>query len=112
MSRSLAHVTLIERQPLSTLAEPARDGREIALTHQSVRILRELGVWPLIPEAEAHLLRQAKVLSGRRPFALSLTPRPAGSAAAWGIRPRSDPGFRAASHRPATWASRRSRPRQ
>lgn len=72
MSRSPAHVTLVERQSLSALAEPARDGREIALTHQSVRILRELGVWPLIPDAEIHLLREAKVVNGRRDFALSL----------------------------------------
>jgi len=72
MSRSPARITLIERQPLLALAKPARDGREIALTHQSVRILRDLGVWPLIPQTEIHPLREARVLNGQRPFALSL----------------------------------------
>lgn len=74
LSGSSAHVTLIERQPPAALADPARDGREIALTHASVRLLCDLGVWPLIPEWQTHRLREAHVLNGRKPFALSLTP--------------------------------------
>jgi len=74
LSQSRVRVTLIERQPLNALAEPARDGRDIALTHKSVRTLRDLGVWPLIPAADIHRLRQAQVLNGARPFALSLGP--------------------------------------
>ena len=80
LSGSSAHVTLIERQPPAALADPARDGREIALTHASVRLLRELGVYPLIAEEQVHLLREAHVLNGRRPFALSLTPGQNGEA--------------------------------
>jgi ubiquinone biosynthesis UbiH/UbiF/VisC/COQ6 family hydroxylase len=72
MSRSAARITLVERQPLTALAQPAPDGREIALTHKSVRILRDLGVWPLLPRAEVHPLREARVLNGGNPFALSL----------------------------------------
>lgn len=74
LSGSSTHITLIERQPPAALADPARDGREIALTHASVRLLRKLGVWPLIPGEQIHLLREAHVLNGRQPFALSLTP--------------------------------------
>ena len=41
-----------------------QDGREIAITHQSRKILYELGVWPLIDEDEVSLLKEAKVYSG------------------------------------------------
>ncbi len=37
--------TVVERQPDATLAEPAPDGREIALTHPSADTLRRLGSW-------------------------------------------------------------------
>ena len=36
-------VTLFEKAPEASLAEPASDGREIALTHRSQGILRDLG---------------------------------------------------------------------
>ncbi|HEX7770206.1 MAG TPA: FAD-dependent oxidoreductase, partial [Dokdonella sp.] len=53
LARALAlqglHVAVVERQPRAALAEPAFDGREIALTHASMRLLGELGVWGRIP---------------------------------------------------------------
>src|SRR5690606_10213590 len=42
-------VEVVERQRREALAMPAFDGREIALTHGSMRILRQLGVWDRIP---------------------------------------------------------------
>jgi hypothetical protein len=39
-------VALVERQSESSLAAPAFDGRDIALTHHSKDILISLGVWP------------------------------------------------------------------
>lgn len=69
-----AEIVLIERQPLSALARPAYDGREIALTHRSIRNLRDLGVWPLIEPSEVHAMRQARVLNGRSRFAMTITP--------------------------------------
>jgi ubiquinone biosynthesis UbiH/UbiF/VisC/COQ6 family hydroxylase len=84
LARALADsrhaVTLIERQPLAALADPARDGRDIALTHQSIRTLRDLGVWPLIPSDEIYPLREARVLNGGSPFALSIAPEGTGEA--------------------------------
>lgn len=84
LARALAdsrhHVTLIERQPMAALAEPARDGRDIALTHRSIRTLRDLGVWPLIPSEEIFPLREARVLNGGSSFALSIAPGDAGDA--------------------------------
>ena len=57
-------VALVERQSEASLADPAFDGREIALTHASMRIMRELGLWQLIPEAEIFPIRSAKVMNG------------------------------------------------
>ena len=55
-------VELVERQPLSAVAEPAFDGREIALTHASMRLLRELGIAAHIPAAAMSPLRIARVI--------------------------------------------------
>lgn len=72
-----AEIILLERQPLSALAAPPFDGREIALTHRSMRGLRDLGVWSLIPPAEIHDMHQARVLNGRSRFAMTIAPKPA-----------------------------------
>ena len=60
-------VVLLERQAERELADPAFDGREIALTHASVRLLRELDVWQRIPEDEAFPLRTARVMDRELP---------------------------------------------
>ena len=57
-------VALIERQSEAAIAEPAFDGREIALTHASMRLLRELGVWEHFDDADISPLRSARVLNG------------------------------------------------
>lgn len=70
LARSLAGsglaVALIEAQEAASLAEPGFDGREIALTHHSVHLLRELGIWDRIPGHEIHVLRDALVMNGSR----------------------------------------------
>lgn len=60
-------VDLVDRQPAEALAEPAFDGREIALTHHSMRLLRELGVWGRIPADGRAPLRRARVMDGADP---------------------------------------------
>jgi len=60
-------VDVVERQPATALAVPGFDGREIALTHSSMRLLRELGVWDRIPVDERAPLRRARVLDGADP---------------------------------------------
>lgn len=72
-------VLLIEKQPEAVLADPPFDGREIALTHRSVRILRELGLWTRIPEAEISPLRDAKVFNGPSRYAMEITHADGGS---------------------------------
>lgn len=77
-ARSLAgsglRLLLVERSPAAALADPGFDGREIALTHRSQALLRELGAWDRIPAAEISPLREAQVLDGTSPFALRFAP--------------------------------------
>ena len=56
-------VALVERQPRAAIAEPAFDGREIALTHASMRLLRDLGIWQHLPDDACSPLRAAKIAS-------------------------------------------------
>jgi len=74
LARSLAgsglSLALVEPQPLAALAEPAFDGREIALTHASRQIMRGMGLWQRIDPAHISPLRSAKVMNGSSPFAL------------------------------------------
>ncbi|GAA4767050.1 5-demethoxyubiquinol-8 5-hydroxylase UbiM [Stakelama sediminis] len=78
-ARSLAgtglDIAIIERQSHAALADPAPDGREIALTHRSVATLKQLGAWSLIAPEEVAPLREAKVYNGRSRFALSFDPK-------------------------------------
>ena len=55
---------IVEKSSIESISNPQPDGREIAITHQSRKILNELGVWPLIDEDEVSLLKEAKVYSG------------------------------------------------
>lgn len=64
-------VTVVEQQPRAALADPAFDGREIALTHASRQILEQLGLWARLAPDEISPLRDAKVMDGRSPFALT-----------------------------------------
>ncbi|QJU60137.1 5-demethoxyubiquinol-8 5-hydroxylase UbiM [Sphingomonas sp. AP4-R1] len=81
-ARSLAgkglRLALVERQPLTALAEPASDGREIALTRRSKRILDELGAWRHLEPADIAPLRAARVLNGDSSFALAFDPAATG----------------------------------
>ncbi len=58
------NVLLVEKSTLESISKPKPDGREIALTHHSRKILIKLGVWALIDEAEVSLLKEAKVFDG------------------------------------------------
>ncbi|WP_416310391.1 5-demethoxyubiquinol-8 5-hydroxylase UbiM [Pseudomonas sp. W03] len=79
LSGSGLSVQLIERQPLASLAEPAEDGREIALTHASRAELQRLGMWSRIDSQEVSPLRDAQVLNGPSLFALRIEAGQAGA---------------------------------
>ncbi|MCH7816752.1 MAG: 5-demethoxyubiquinol-8 5-hydroxylase UbiM [Proteobacteria bacterium] len=69
------HVVLLERQSLPSLSDPAFDGRDIALTHLSVRILKQLGVWARLPVDSVSPIKEAKVLNGNSPYSLNFDAR-------------------------------------
>jgi len=58
------NVLLVEKSALESISKPKSDGREIALTHHSRKILIKLGVWALIDEAKVSPLKEAKVFDG------------------------------------------------
>jgi len=67
-------IVLVDRLPRETLADPPYDGREIALTQKSAKLLRELEVWEKLPSAEISELRGARVLNGTSLQGLELGP--------------------------------------
>ncbi len=75
IARSLAdtslHIGLVEKQSHASLEKPKFDGRDIALTHLSVRLLKEMGVWDRFKEDEHWAIREAKVLNGDSPYCLN-----------------------------------------
>lgn len=71
MAGSGLNIMLIENQPAEALADPGYDGREIALTHRSIRNLVDLGAWGRIPVGEISALREARVLNGASTLALT-----------------------------------------
>jgi len=74
-ARSLAGsgltLALIEPQPRAVLADAAFDGREIALTHASRTLLKQLDLWSRIDPDAIAPLRDARVINGSSLFALS-----------------------------------------
>ena len=78
LAKSLAgtglKILVVERQSTEALRDPAFDGREIALTRRSVRILRELGLWALLDPADISPLQSARVLNGHSLHALNVAP--------------------------------------
>ncbi|RUU04050.1 FAD-dependent hydroxylase [Mesorhizobium sp. USDA-HM6] len=79
LAKSDLKVAVVEQQALERLANPPFDGREIALTYASIRILRELGAWDAIPACHKSPVQGAQVLNGSSSFALRFDP-PRGSA--------------------------------
>ena len=65
---SLAHAglqaTVLEQHNEAQLANPAPDGREIALTHPSERTLQRLGTWARLQDHEIGAIRDAIVHDG------------------------------------------------
>lgn len=63
-------IAIIEKSPLDSIAKPAYDGREIALTHRSREIMLNLGAWQRIADDEIYKLHDAKVYNGDFSYAL------------------------------------------
>ncbi len=64
LARAGLTVALADAQPHAALAAPAEDGREIALTHPSIGLLQELGIWQHLQPDEIGRIRAARVVDG------------------------------------------------
>jgi ubiquinone biosynthesis UbiH/UbiF/VisC/COQ6 family hydroxylase len=69
-------VAVVERLSKAVLADPPFDGREIALTHASVEMLRDLDAWGRITPAEISPLGEACVINGGSAHSLHFGPTP------------------------------------
>tara|TARA_B100001013_G_scaffold139340_1_gene82134 strand:+ start:14 stop:1186 length:1173 start_codon:yes stop_codon:yes gene_type:complete len=63
-------IAIIDRQTSASLDNPPEDGREIALTHLSKKILTSFGIWQEIDQDEISLIKEAKVINGVSPYSL------------------------------------------
>ena len=68
-------VIIVEKQTKKILENPKIDGREIALTHHSANILKELGVWRYIPAKLISAIKEARVLNGSSKYFLDFKHR-------------------------------------
>jgi len=64
-------VLVVEKSPFKVISKPSPDGREIALTHNSLKILKKIGVWDFIGDSEVSPLKKAKVFDGESDSLLS-----------------------------------------
>ena len=70
LAKTDLNVVIIEKLPEKTLADPAFDGRDIALTHLSAKLLKNLGAWSRIPSDCISPIKEARVLDGTSSYFL------------------------------------------
>lgn len=64
-------VLVVERSSLDTLREPPEDGREIALTHLSIDLMKSSGAWQQLADQDVSPICAAKVLDGDSSYTLN-----------------------------------------
>ena len=64
-------IAIIDKLPREVIANPKIDGREIALTHHSVKILKKLKVWRYISNKSISVIKEARVLDGDSKYFLN-----------------------------------------
>ncbi len=70
LSGTALQIAIVEMQSETILANPPEDGRDIALTHTSEKLMHDLGMWAHVPQDQIGTIRDAKVVNGQSPFAL------------------------------------------
>jgi ubiquinone biosynthesis UbiH/UbiF/VisC/COQ6 family hydroxylase len=70
LSGRALNIIVLEQQPQAELEAPQFDGREIALTQHSAKLMQDMGLWELIPAADIAPLRDAKVIDGPSSFSM------------------------------------------
>jgi len=64
MANNNLKVLVVEKSSYKLISDPPPDGREIALTHNSLKILKKIGVWDFIDDSKIYPLKEAKVFDG------------------------------------------------
>ncbi len=72
LSHSDLRVLVIEKQKRAALQAPEHDGRDIALTHLSMELLKKMGVLSRLPEESISQIKSANVINGDSPYNLTI----------------------------------------
>ena len=64
-------IAVVDKLPRKIIANPKIDGREIALTHHSVKVLKKLNVWRYISNKSISVIKEARVLDGNSTYYLN-----------------------------------------
>ena len=64
-------IAIIDKLPKAAISSPKIDGREIALTHNSVKILKKLKVWHHISNKSKSVIKEARILDGNSTYFLN-----------------------------------------
>ncbi len=64
-------VAIVDKLPRKLIANPKIDGREVVLTHHSIRILKKLNVWRNISNNTISVVKEARVLDGDSTYFLN-----------------------------------------
>ena len=57
-------IAIVDKLSKVSISSPKIDGREIALTHHSVKILKKLNVWRDISNKSISIIKEARILDG------------------------------------------------
>tara|TARA_B100000686_G_C16768892_1_gene963707 strand:- start:188 stop:1381 length:1194 start_codon:yes stop_codon:yes gene_type:complete len=64
-------IAIVDKLSRKSIANPKIDGREIALTHHSVKILKKLNIWNYISSKLISTIKEARVLDGNSEYFLN-----------------------------------------
>jgi ubiquinone biosynthesis UbiH/UbiF/VisC/COQ6 family hydroxylase len=67
---SSLNVLVIEKNSLESIVTPEPDGREIALTHLSLKLMSAQNTWQRLPDEAISPINAAKVFNGDSPYSL------------------------------------------
>ena len=64
LAKTKLKVAIIEKNSKNKFSNPKNDGRDIALTHKSINILKKIGVWKNINTKIISKVKEARILDG------------------------------------------------
>ena len=71
LAKTKLKIAIVDKLSKTLLANPKIDGREVALTHHSVQVLKKFNVWNLIPDKSISVIKEARILDGNSKYFLN-----------------------------------------